>query len=95
MTQHQPPEDYPQQRSSGSVIERHIQTIVTAVLLAVLLWTGNTLLDVREKLARIEQRQVSDSDQWLRVWRAIEDSNQRLRRLELSDHQSEPRSSGR
>jgi hypothetical protein len=40
--------------SRQSIIERHIQTIITALLLAALLWTGNTLLDIKQKVTTLE-----------------------------------------
>lgn len=46
----------------ASLIEQHLQTIITAVLLALLLWTGNTLLDIRQKVTTLEvQVQVMQS----------------------------------
>lgn len=40
-------------------IERHIQTLVTSITLALLLWTGVTLVDLRDRLARIEEKQIT------------------------------------
>ena len=35
-------------------MEQHLQTIITAILLALLLWTGNTLLDIKQKVTTLE-----------------------------------------
>jgi hypothetical protein len=43
-----------------SGFERHAQTIISAVVLALLAWTGTTLLDVRERLTRIEAIKLSE-----------------------------------
>lgn len=63
--------------------ERHGQTIIGAVLLALLLWAGMTLLDVRDRLGRIETRQVAavDRDRYLDT--EIADLRRRLRDIEL------------
>ena len=43
-----------------SGFERHAQTTISAVVLALLAWTGTTLLDVRERLTRIEAIKLSE-----------------------------------
>lgn len=40
--------------ADGSMLERHTQTIISSVVLAILLWTGVTLLDVQNRVVRIE-----------------------------------------
>ena len=47
-----------ERRKVGSV-ERHIQTVVQAGLLAVLLWIGGTVVDVRDRINRMEEKMVS------------------------------------
>jgi hypothetical protein len=42
-------------------IERHIQTIVTSITLALLMWTGMTLVDLRDRLARMEEKMISQA----------------------------------
>ena len=43
----------------SSIFERHAQTVIGAILLAILLWTGNALIDVRDRLGRIEVYQMN------------------------------------
>lgn len=43
-------------RRKAGVIERHIQTVVQAALLAVLLWIGGTVVDVRDRMNRMEEK---------------------------------------
>jgi len=72
--------------------ERHIQTLVTSITLALLMWTGVTLIDLRDRLARMEERLISvkaellisqenkfSATEWRREKEIIED---RFRRLE-------------
>ena len=68
---------------SATGFERHGQTIIGAVLLALLLWAGMTLLDVRDRLGRIETRQVAavDRDRYLDA--EIAEIRRRLRDIEL------------
>ncbi len=44
----------PQERRKATVFEQHAQSVVGAVILAVLLWVGNTLTDVKEKQIKME-----------------------------------------
>jgi hypothetical protein len=37
-------------------IERHLQTVLQAVAVAMLLWAGTSIQDAREKIARMEER---------------------------------------
>lgn len=39
--------------------ERHVQTIVTSITLALLLWVGQSLVDLRDRLTRFEERVVN------------------------------------
>lgn len=41
-------------KANGSVIERHAQTIIVAVLLGLLLWSGSTLLDIRTDVTTLK-----------------------------------------
>jgi hypothetical protein len=74
-------------------IERHIQTIVTSITLALLLWTGMTLVDLRDRLARMEEKNVNlqslilnftgdrfTGSDWKREKEVIEERFQRLER---------------
>lgn len=54
--------DEPDRRKVGTM-ERHIQTMVQAGLLAVLLWIGNTVVDVRDRVNKMEERAVALSAQ--------------------------------
>jgi hypothetical protein len=40
-------------------MERHLQTAIAAVLVATLLWFGNTMMDLRDRITAIEV-QVAD-----------------------------------
>jgi ABC-type phosphate transport system auxiliary subunit len=50
-------------RRSAGALERHIQTMVQAALLAVLLWIGGTVVDVRDRVNRMEERAIALSSQ--------------------------------
>lgn len=58
-----------------STIERHAQTIIAGVLLILVTWVGSTVVDIRDRVARIEERQLDVAG-----WKA--DFEQRLRTLE-------------
>jgi uncharacterized protein YukE len=46
-------------RRSAGALERHIQTMVQAALLAVLLWIGGTVVDVKDRVNRMEERAIA------------------------------------
>jgi hypothetical protein len=46
-------------RRSAGALARHIQTMVQAALLAVLLWIGGTVVDVKDRVNRIEERAIA------------------------------------
>jgi hypothetical protein len=58
-----PVNDYASTR--GTIMERHAQTIIVAVLLALLLWTGTTLMGVRDDVTTLKV-QVSNMEGQLR-----------------------------
>ena len=66
-----------------STFERHAQTVIAMLLLALLSWAGVTLLDVRERLTRIETRQLGDADIKRSVEQSVEELRRRVRDLEL------------
>lgn len=72
---------------SATGFEKHGQTIIGAVLLALLLWAGMTLLDVRDRLGRIETRQVAAADRDRYLDTEIADLRRRLRDIELETAQ--------
>jgi hypothetical protein len=83
-----------------SVFERHAQTVIGAVLLALLLWTGSSLIDVRDRLGRIEvyqinanQRDIALDSQMSELRRHVAEEGgelrARMRELELSNAKSE------
>jgi endo-1,4-beta-D-glucanase Y len=37
-------------------LERHLQTILSAVALAIMLWVGSSITQTRESLARLDER---------------------------------------
>lgn len=45
--------------AGGSNLERHIQTLVGAVILAAILWVGGTVTDNRERIATLEERIIN------------------------------------
>jgi hypothetical protein len=47
-------QEFEERRKEGSIIERHIQTIIAAVLLALVLWTGNTLIDIKTDVTTLK-----------------------------------------
>jgi hypothetical protein len=52
-------------QARGSNIERHIQTIITALLLALLIWNGTTMLSMRDDVTTLKV-QVANMDGQLR-----------------------------
>jgi hypothetical protein len=52
-------EDFDAERRKTGALERHIQTFVQAALLAVLFWIGNTVVDVRDRVNRMEEKNAS------------------------------------
>lgn len=46
----------PEQNDSRSVLERHIQTILVAGTMALLSWVLLSVLDIRERLGKFEER---------------------------------------
>jgi TolA-binding protein len=87
-------ETAPAQQVKGG-IERHIQTLVTSITLALLMWTGLTLVDLRDRLARMEEKIISLNADLTRAqadrftmtdWkREKENLEERFRRLERED----------
>lgn len=45
--------------TSSTTFERHAQTIIGGLLLALLLWAGNSLMDMRVQLAHIAGQMAS------------------------------------
>ena len=68
--------------SEVSVFERHAQTLVGVVASALLLWTGNTLLDVRDRLSRIEVHQLNDAQHSINTRKEMVELRQRMDALE-------------
>lgn len=64
-------------------IERHAQTVIAMLLLALLSWAGVTLLDVRERLTRIETRQLGDVESKRSIEQSVDELKRRVRDLEL------------
>ncbi len=65
--------------------ERHAQTVIGAILLALLLWTGSALIDVRDRLGRIEVYQINASTQDAALGRDMADLRNRVRDLEINE----------
>lgn len=40
-------------------MEKHLQSILSALTLAGILWMGNTLLDVKDRMARLEEKVIA------------------------------------
>lgn len=43
-------------RVGTSIFERHLQTGIQFVLIALILWSGQTTLDLKDKIARLEEQ---------------------------------------
>jgi hypothetical protein len=43
-----------EEATRGTIIERHAQTIIVAILLALLLWAGSTLLAIRDDVTALK-----------------------------------------
>jgi hypothetical protein len=46
-------DDLPERRRQGAM-ERHIQTVLTGIVAALLAWVGVSLLDLRDRTTRLE-----------------------------------------
>lgn len=88
----QPEPPLAQLATKGSILERHAQTGIAAVLLALVIWTGNTLLTIKDDVTTLKvqvanlQGQVSAgnddrfrSTEWRREKEILEE---RFRRIE-------------
>lgn len=77
-------------RRAGSVMERHTQTLLTGVALALLLWVGLTLNENSKTIARMDQRLISVEKQLGEVKAASQgnytrrEAEQDRRRMEFS-----------
>lgn len=89
-------EDHEQPRSS--IIERHAQTIIAAILLGLVLWAGNTLLTIKDDVTTLKvtvntlqsQLQNAGDDRfrgsdWRREKEIIDDKFRRLE-AEIEKH---------
>jgi hypothetical protein len=47
-------QEEPTTEQRRSVIEQHIQTIITAILLALLIWNGTTMLSMRDDVTTLK-----------------------------------------
>jgi len=43
----------------ASPLERHIQTVIQIILVALLLWSGNSIIELKDKMARVETQLVA------------------------------------
>lgn len=66
-----------------SAIERHAQTIISAVALALLLWFGATLVDVQNRVVRIEAYNVARNDNSAEIKSEIAELRKRMTLLEM------------
>ena len=66
-----------------SGIERHTQTILSSVVLALLLWTGATLLDIQNRVVRIESYNVARAENLADVKAQLEEFRKRLSTIEI------------
>ena len=82
--------------SDDNVFQKYGQSIVGAVLLALLLWTGSSLIDIRDRLGRMEvyqinatqrdnsiERELIESKEWSRL--EFNDVKSRIREIELAN----------
>lgn len=76
-------QDFDPPRRESSALERHAQTLVTAVILAVLLWIGSAVVDVRDRLSRYEERNVTQSAQLNQILADRMTASQWLREREV------------
>ena len=65
--------------------ERHAQTIIGGILLALLLWTGSSLIDVRDRLGRIEVYEINSGVRDSNLDREVNELRNRVRELELQE----------
>ena len=72
----------PSPRERRSTMERHAQTIIGSLVFALMTWVGVALLDVKERLARIETRQLLTSGDQDRAVRQYEELERRVRDVE-------------
>lgn len=72
-------------RQERSVIERHLQSAIMAIVLAVVMWIGNTVVQVDKRTAVIEEAVAAlkrQSEQWYPSSAALRDQAEMARRLE-------------
>jgi hypothetical protein len=43
----------------ASPLERHVQTIIQVVLVALLLWSGQSIIELKDKMARVETQLIA------------------------------------
>jgi hypothetical protein len=67
----------------ATTMERHIQSGIGALILSILVWSGLTLLDVRDRLTRIETHTINESSRLLRIDTQLNELWVRMRDLEL------------
>lgn len=73
-----------EQSGAKSALERHAQTVIGGLAFAVLTWVGFTLLDVKDRVTRIETRQLVATGNEDRAERKYEELERRVRQLESS-----------
>jgi hypothetical protein len=73
------------EREPRSGFERHAQTIIGGILLALLLWTGSSLIDVRDRLGRIEVYQINAGVRDSNIDREVSELRNRVRDIELQE----------
>jgi len=72
----------------ASVFERHGQTILSGVVLALMLWVGSTVLDIKDKVTKIEVYQINSNSHDLVLDKEIVDLSNRVRAIELEHARS-------
>jgi hypothetical protein len=68
---------------TSSAFERHGQTVLSMLVLALVLWTGNSVLDIKDKVTKIEVYQITASNHDVTADREVSDLKERVRTLEL------------
>ena len=60
----------------ASPLERHIQTVIQVVLVALLIWSGQSIIELKDKMARVEEKltslQQSANDRYPKSQAALE-----------------------
>ena len=75
----------------ASPLERHLQTGIQVILVALLIWSGQAIIELKDKMARVEEKltslQASTADRYPKSQAVIELNEIRNKVNDLADEQ--------